>query len=139
VIGQGSSAGTPLDSVSVSESPLRHGAPLDLLDGIGADGLRGKRLADTFAFDAVADGGRDLIADFETGLDGIDLRGIDANGGRSGNQAFGCIWREAFSGTAGDLRFARELLQGEVDGDGLADIEARTNDIARLALGELMS
>ena len=138
VIGQGSSTGTPLDRVSLSDLPLRHGAPLDLLGGIGADGLRGERLADTFVFDAVADGGRDLIGDFEAGLDGIDLRGIDANGGRSGNQTFDWICREAFVGTACELRFARELLQGETDGYGLADFEVGTNDIARLALGDLM-
>ena len=86
----------------------------------------------------MADGGRDFIGDFEAGLVGIDLRGIDANGGRSGNQMFDCIWREALVGTANELRFARELLQGETNGYGLTDFEAGTHDIARLALGDLM-
>jgi Ca2+-binding RTX toxin-like protein len=113
-----------------------------LVGGIGADAMRGGRHADTFVFEAVSDSpdgeGRDRISDFQAGRDKIDLGGIDADSGQSGNQAFSFVGREPFSGAAGELRFARGLLQGDVDGDARADLEVRIDNIARLPPGDLI-
>ena len=69
-----------------------------------------------------ADG--DVIAAFsmEQG-DRIDLRPIDARPGDLGDQSFAWIDGAAFSNVSGQLRFADGILEGDVDGDGVADFE----------------
>jgi hypothetical protein len=120
------------------------GAGRDQIVGGGsADGLRGRANADTFVFETVADsrsgdGRRDRIADFERKVDKIDLRGVDAISDKFGNEMFVFIGRDAFSGTAGELRFALGLLQGDTDGDGRADFEVRIDNVARLPPGDLL-
>jgi hypothetical protein len=89
---------------------------------------------DTFVFRDVVETAvgeaRDVIDWFAD--DWIDLRQIDANTGRTGNQAFSFI-SGPFTGTAGELRVEfvpgadrdtqYNLVSGDVDGDGLADFE----------------
>ena len=83
----------------------------DVLDGFaGDDTLWGGEGADLFQFHDVETG--DTIADFETGVDAIDLRPF-------GFDSF--IGGAEFSETAGELRFADGVLAGDLDGDGLAD------------------
>ena len=69
----------------------------------------------------------DRITDFVQIVERIDLRGIDANTGTAGDQAFSFIGTAAFSATAGELRYAFDgtdtWVQGDVDGDGVADFE----------------
>jgi hypothetical protein len=65
-----------------------------------------------------------VITDFQHGQDTIDLSTIDAVRG-GGNQKFSWIGSDAFSGDAGELRFARGLIQGDTDGDKRADFEIR--------------
>ena len=72
-------------------------------------------------------GGLDTILDFERGSDKIALAGMDANTNTLTNDAFTFINSAAFSNTAGELRV--ELLdngvmvQGDTDGDGIADFQ----------------
>lgn len=83
----------------------------DVLDGFaGDDTLWGGEGADLFQFHNVETG--DTIADFETGVDAIDLRPF-------GFDSF--IGGAEFSETAGELRFADGVLAGDLDGDGVAD------------------
>lgn len=68
----------------------------------------------------------DVITDFQQGLDRIDLRGIDAILGSSGDQAFNFIGTSQFTGNAGELHEVflggnNFAVQGDVDGDGTAD------------------
>jgi Ca2+-binding RTX toxin-like protein len=104
-----------------------------IVGGGGADALTGGAGADTFRYDAVSDsraGLHDLIGDFQTGVDKIDLSRIDANTHASGNQAFTWIGANAFSGTgaasAGQLRVVQssgqQRIEGDTNGDGLADL-----------------
>jgi Ca2+-binding RTX toxin-like protein len=107
-----------------------------LLGGAGADTLTGGAGADRFRFDAVADStplAPDRIADlaFVQG-DRIVLTLIDANTLVTGNQAFAYIGNAAFGGTgaasAGQLRVTLTApgewrAQGDVNGDGLADLQ----------------
>lgn len=83
----------------------------DVLDGFaGDDTLWGGEGADLFQFHNLETG--DTIADFETGIDAIDLRPF-------GFDSF--IGGAEFSETAGELRFADGVLAGDLDGDGVAD------------------
>ena len=98
--------------------------------GANGDQLRGDEGADVFVYNATSrstPGARDYIEDFTSG-DRIDLGAIDANGAAGGDQAFSFIGSAAFSNTAGELRASHAsgadwLIQGDTDGNGIADFE----------------
>jgi Ca2+-binding RTX toxin-like protein len=95
-----------------------------LTGGGGVEVLTGGAGADVFVFLAASDSGAaepDLITDFTSGSDRIDLSGIDTDALAAGDQAFVFVGGAAFSGLAGELRLATDQLQGDLDGDGLAD------------------
>lgn len=128
------------------EDVLSGGWGLDVLTGgRGTDILRGGRDADAFVFTAPADSpsrsGRDHIADFEHGLDRIDLRGIDASNGEPGNQAFTFIGSREFSAGdgKGEVRFEVGSLSGDVNDDGRADFAVVLYGVARLSPGDILS
>ncbi len=109
---------------------LRAGGGSDvLIGGGGADSLAGYGGADTFRYDAASDsvaGREDLIGDFKSGLDKIDLSRVDADTTTTGNQAFSWIGSNAFSNVAGQLRTydsgGYRWIAGDTDGDGDGDI-----------------
>lgn len=109
-----------------------------LSGGRGADLLGGGAGADVFDFDLVTDigrgrGTRDVILDWGAG-DTLDLRGIDADATRDGNQAFRIV--DAYTGTAGDLRIwaaDRTYVEGDVSGDGRADFRIEVTGVQDLA------
>ncbi|CAN5286541.1 calcium-binding protein [soil metagenome] len=94
--------------------------------GGGADRLTGGAGADTFVFNALSDStvaARDTITDFNHAQgDKIDLSGIDAVSG-GGHDDF--VMTNAFHHTAGELAVTKTatgwLVQGDVNGDGIAD------------------
>ncbi len=101
-----------------------------LIGGAGADILCGGNGGDLFRFsdgDSGTGAAADRITDFYNWIDKIDLRGVDANTGLAGNQAFSFIGTAAFSGTVGELRYAFDgtdtWLQGDFTGDEVADFE----------------
>lgn len=119
---------------------LRGDAGSDLLDGgagddillgeAGADILTGGLGGDVFRFflgDTGLGADADRIADFEWAYDSVDLRGIDADPGTAGDQAFSFIGTSAFSSVAGQVRYAFDgtdtWIQGDIDGDAVADFE----------------
>ena len=83
---------------------------------------------DRFVFRAADLGSTDRLADFSAADgDRIDLLAIDANANVTGNQAFAIVLR-GFTGNAGELLIVptgaaagEYSVQGDVDGDGLAD------------------
>ena len=113
---------------------LNGGAGNDVLLGSsGNDRMTGGSGNDRFDFNSIRDSGaasgtRDLIVDFRRG-DKVDLSGIDANTGASGNQSFRIV--SDFTGSAGQL--TREklgagfLVSGDVNGDGNADFAIQVN------------
>ena len=102
-----------------------------IVGGGGADVLTGGSGADRFVFGRIADSGpgpsRDRISDFTTGQDRIDLRGIDADGAAgTGNGTFRFL-AAGFDGAGAALQVRVvglvTLVEGDVDGDGLADFQ----------------
>ncbi|CUH77119.1 calcium-binding protein [Tropicibacter naphthalenivorans] len=136
---------------------LRGGDGQDVLIGgdgrdvlIGGDftggSYPGDGAADVFMFQDVtesAPGGanRDIIRDFEVGLDQIDLSSIDAVVGTSGS-AFGFVGTARFSGTAGELRYftttASTVVRADVDGDAVADFEVLLNGAMTLSAADFV-
>ena len=83
---------------------------------------------------------RDTLA-FTSG-DRIDLSFIDAIAGTSANDAFTFIGSAAFSNTAGELRASQSgaqwIVEGDVNGDGTADLVIAVTGAATLAAGDFV-
>jgi serralysin len=148
-----SDAGALTDNISIA-----HGAVIEnAVGGAGADViiaseaqnlLTGGAGGDIFTFterDARAgwqrsDGKKlqpDTLADFASGTDRIDLSAIDAVRGGAANEAFAYIGAAAFSNQAGQLRAVAAgggiRVEGDTDGDGLADLVILTSGATILA------
>jgi Ca2+-binding RTX toxin-like protein len=107
----------------------------DMIGGAGKDFMTGGADQDIFAFEAKSDSprgaNRDVILDFSNlmGGDTIRLTSIDAKAGVDDNQAFKFIGQQPFHDKKGELRFkinaANDLtvIQGDINGDGRADVE----------------
>jgi Ca2+-binding RTX toxin-like protein len=103
-----------------------------LTGGFGKDYLTGGAGNDTFRFNLVAESpagsNRDVVVDFASGTDKIDLSGIDAIAAGGGvNDAFAYVGAGNFTNVAGQLRFdtSTGTLQGDTNGDGTADFEVQ--------------
>lgn len=110
----------------------------DVLRGdAGRDNLYGGAGKDVFLYFAASDStaaatGRDAIHDFSHAQgDVIDLSVIDANGAKSGDQAFRFIGAKAFDGAAGELHVvaagSAAVIQGDINGDRQADFAIAIN------------
>jgi serralysin len=112
-----------------------------LLGGAGKDVLTGGPGIDGFQYLALSDSGiteatRDLIADFEPGIDKIDLHVIDANTTNAAgtNDAFTFIGTNVpFTGSAGQLHafwdaIGSQIVEGDVNGDAKADFSIEIAD-----------
>jgi serralysin len=76
----------------------------------------------------------DLIAS-----DVLDLRGIDANAGVRGNQAFtGLIGASQVFSKPGQLQFAGGVLYGNTDRDSAAEFAIELAGVRKLGVGDLM-
>jgi serralysin len=94
-----------------------------LKGGKGADVLFGGAGADVFLFTAIeqspADSGRDVVRDFESGLDRIDISALSVS-------AFSFVGSDAFSGTDPSVRYEQvggsTRVLADAVGDGIADL-----------------
>jgi Ca2+-binding RTX toxin-like protein len=102
---------------------LRGGNGADRLNGgEGADVLIGGRGADRYIYRSIVESTVERSDQLQFGRgDQIDLRRIDADANRHGNQAFHLVMDASFSGKAGELRLFESKLFGDVDGDRQAD------------------
>ncbi|WP_308219932.1 sialate O-acetylesterase [Roseomonas populi] len=108
-----------------------------LLGGAGSDRLTGGSGADTFRYESIDDSpagrGRDTLLDFRAAEgDRIDLTAIDSDVGSADDQTFAWIGASRFSRSAGELRFSAGTLQGDVNGDGVADFELVLSGVGTL-------
>jgi serralysin len=112
-----------------------------LRGGAGADLLYGGTGNDVFVFGATSDSTtfvRDTVMDFVQGQDRVDLSAIDARSATLVNDAFAFIGTGAFSGAAGQLRAVGGLVQGDVNGDRVADFELQVNGVLQLLAGDFV-
>jgi serralysin len=114
----------------------------DVLSGqAGRDILTGRGGSDRFVFKSAGESrgtAIDVIKDFHRGEDRIDLRSIDAKTTVGGNQAFAFIGKTAFNGHAGQLRFSAGLLEGDTNGDGIADFQVKIAGLSALAKSDFL-
>ncbi|MND50936.1 Serralysin A precursor [compost metagenome] len=114
-----------------------------LIGGLGKDSLKGDAGADIFSFRAQSEMGkgalRDVVLDFNASQgDRIDLATLDANSLTTANDAFRFIGSAAFSG-AGQLRFADQVLYGNLNGDLIAEFEIQLVGVSSLGAGNLIA
>jgi serralysin len=118
-----------------------------LIGGPGVDTMTGGGGADTFVFllgDSPASGQHDRITDFTSGTDHIDLSGIDAISSTSAYDPFHFIGISAFDGVAGELDYYYNnstnvtVVQGDVNGDGVADFAIDLTGNISLSLNDLI-
>ena len=115
-----------------------------LYGGLGSDALDGSAGNDIYVYRGVGEStaaARDTIA-FGSG-DKIDLALIDAIAGTANsNEAFSFIGSAAFSGIAGQLRVVAEagawLVEGDIDGDGVADLVIAVDSAMLLTVGDFV-
>ena len=107
--------------------------------GAGRDVMEGDGGVDTFVFASVKHAGigagSDLIRDMSR-KDRIDLREIDANEDRRGDQSFREV--DDFTGKAGELRVTRKFVEGDTDGNGKADFRISFGDGVSLDADNLL-
>ncbi|PZU15067.1 MAG: hypothetical protein DI606_00395 [Sphingobium sp.] len=123
---------------------LNGGAGDDVLvGGAGMDRLMGGVGADRFVFNAVSDSlpqAKDTILDFNFFEgDRILLGAIDANAGTTVDDPFRWIGTDSFHKVAGELRYSvvngDAVVEGDVNGDGVADIAFVLKGIANVHAG----
>jgi len=115
------------------QDTLNGGMGNDWLNGgAHADVLNGGTGADVFYFYEASDtsvAAPDQITDMnENAGDKINLSHIDANVNVAGNQAF--VWignNNVFTGAAGELSLHGDYVEGDVDGDAVADFRIQIN------------
>ena len=132
---------------------VRGGKGHDVVSGgLGKDVLAGGGGDDVFVFRSAAEAGiadgHDIIADFRSGDDRIHLADIDANGTRSGNQAFHFIGTEGFHKIAGELHAVKldragsandvTVVAGDTNGDGKADFQIELKGLHTLQQGDFI-
>jgi Ca2+-binding RTX toxin-like protein len=108
-----------------------------LIGGRGQDDLSGGGDLDTFLYYEFQEslvGSEDRILDFSRADgDRLDLSRIDANAiGGTDNDAFSFIDGAAFSGAAGQLRFAGGYVEADVNGDALADLRIEMGGVTTM-------
>ncbi|MEN5036762.1 calcium-binding protein [Pseudomonas sp. TWI929] len=115
-----------------------------LIGGLGKDILAGGAGADIFKFGALAEMGtssstRDVISDFESGIDKIDLSALDANTTTSADNPFvSFIAANAAFTAAGQLKFSAGVLYGNTDGDAAAEFSIQLTGVTTLTVNDLI-
>jgi Ca2+-binding RTX toxin-like protein len=124
----------------------------ELFGGAGKDIMTGGEGKSTYVYTALKDSpagrGRDVIVDFKTLIDDVDMRAIDAVAGTADNDVFTFIGATTFSGVAGQLNYRLidrvgtasdvTLIQADVNGDRVADFQVELTGLIRLSSDDFM-
>jgi Ca2+-binding RTX toxin-like protein len=122
----GSSSSNTIRGYGGNDSIYGRAGNDSIYGGTGTDKMFGGSGSDKFIFalgESVTGTGRDVVGDFTSGSDMIDVSLIDANRLTSGNEAFTYVGRAAFSGVSGQLRMSGGIVYGDTNGDRAADFE----------------
>ncbi|MGO7892646.1 calcium-binding protein, partial [Rhizobium leguminosarum] len=150
----GNSGSNVLDGGAGADK-LNGGAGKDIIiGGAGKDIMTGGAYSDTFVFKAPTEIGsgsnRDVITDFQHGVDKMDFSAIDANGSAQGNGTFHFLAQEdaSFDHKAGALAWHYEdkagsandvtVIQGDLNGDGVRDFEVQLQGLVHLGSSDLL-
>lgn len=112
--------------------------------GAGADSLYGGLDSDrdVFVFASASESpaglARDTVFNFVSGIDDIDLRGIDANTGLSGDQALAFTAGAAANAIWATASGSDTILRGDVNGDRVADFEILLSGVGKVGLGDFL-
>ena len=127
-----------------SADTINGGAGDDKIIGnTGADVITGGSGSDQFRYlfagDTLLGAGADLITDYEIGMDRLNFSLFDTNSSLAGIQGFAFVGNAAFSGGgAAQLRYTNSggdlLVQADIDGDGVADMEIILQGLGGAAL-----
>ncbi|MBX4999664.1 RTX toxin [Rhizobium lentis] len=134
---------------------LHGGAGADVITGgAGRDYMSGGTSSDTFVFKTAMDTGsgwnRDIITDFQKGVDKIDVSAIDANGSAQGDGTFHFQAQEnaLFDKKAGALAWHYQdnigsdhditVVQADLNGDGVHDFEIQLKGLVHLGAGDFL-
>ncbi|MDD5273504.1 MAG: calcium-binding protein, partial [Methylovulum sp.] len=115
-----------------------------LVGGVGFDTLTGGGGADTFDFNALSEmgtlsGATDVITDFVSGQDKIDLSTLDANTATVANNAFsGFIANTGSFTAAGQLMFLDGVLYGNTNADSSAEFAIQLTGVSTLAISDII-
>jgi serralysin len=125
-----------------------------LIGGAGKDIMTGGIGEDTFILKAPTETGsglnRDVITDFQHGVDKIDISAIDANGSAAGNGTFHFQAQEnaLFDHKAGALAWHYDdqagsasdvtVIQADTNGDGIHDFEVQLKGLVHLGAGDFL-
>lgn len=109
-----------------------------IVGGPGRDWLTGNAGFDTFVYNDVLESApgatwRDVITDFTSGEDIIRLYWLDANALTPERDTFVYVGAADFSQTAGELRMSSGMIEADVTGDGVADMQIEVLGVATLA------
>ena len=117
----------------------------DVLNGgMGADDLLGGWRDDLFVYESASDsrpGAMDRLLDFGKGADRIDLTGLDAIAGGQ-DDAFSWIDGSGFHNQPGELRWEGRdgtvVLQGDISGNGSADLAIQIAGVSELSVFDIL-
>ncbi|HYX17624.1 MAG TPA: calcium-binding protein [Nostoc sp.] len=114
-----------------------------LIGGAGTDTITDGGGNDTFKYLNTSESqvgvARDILIDFTSGIDKIDLSAIDAELSPAGNQAFKFIGTAAFTGSAGEVRYFSNdgnlFVQADIGNDNnfTANLEIQLNGLSTIA------
>ena len=115
-----------------------------LTGGGGRDVMAGGGGADIFVWQSVAEAMADRIRDFTPGSDRFALSAIDLDDVTPGHQGFHFIDQTLFGQRVGELRFAADpalsltRIEGDADGDGLADFTLYLTGVIALLASDFL-
>jgi serralysin len=117
-----------------------------LSGGLGQDTLTGGEGADVFRFLGLAESPasmlRDYVSDFVSGVDLIDLSAIQAIAGAAVDAGFAFRGKDGFTKQAGELHQikagANTVVEGDVNGDGRADLQILLKGHLDLTAGDFL-
>ena len=115
-----------------------------LTGGLGADVLTGGAGADRFVYESTDDSGAgawDVIVDFISGVDRIDLSKIDANASTNGkNEAFTFVTAFSVVDATGQVRFdsTTHMLYASTNADATPELAIQLTGVTSMSVGDFV-